>query len=60
MKTIKEAQEYLKQQYGETGHRRIVTKMRSKTTDTKVLATIGLDKNMPADIRIAAIASMIE
>ena len=67
---IKQAQEFLLNQYGDEGYKTLINGVKGKVrrileqapdlTELQVLAVLAKDKSLPADCRLVALAAMGE
>ncbi|RLE37799.1 hypothetical protein DRJ17_05760 [Candidatus Woesearchaeota archaeon] len=57
---IVEAQNFLRQKYGEEGYKKLVNAILKKTKDNRVLIYIAMDRSLSAVVRLVAMAAIGE
>ena len=57
---IIEAQNFLRQRYGEEGYKKLMDAILGKTKDNRVLIYIAMDKSLSAVVRLVAMAAIGE
>lgn len=57
---IIEAQNFLRQRYGEEGYKKLMDAILGKTKDNRVLIYIAMDKSLFAVVRLVAMAAIGE